>query len=379
MWAWITSWAFAWVFLGFAALAIYFPSGQLPDRGWRRPSIAALGIGLAALVLAAIQPTLQINVGDATEVIPNPFPVAAGLPIWQSLTPGLVPVAIAIFIFGVLGLVVRYRRAVDVPRLQMRWLLASIVFVLAGILFGVTAMVVSEDGLGGLQWIPVIIGYPTIPLAIAIAILRYRLYDIDWIVNRAVVYGVVTAILAGLFAVATSLSQRLFIEITGGGSDAVVILSTLAVATLYTPVRKRVEGTIDRYFKYDQRQFGPYRAELRKLVDLVDPLLASGRLAQEVLAETRAVGVAVVDRAGGIVATAGQWPAAGELIRVPITVTGSPIAEIQVGPRKDGRDHEQVRLDALAEVANLAALALSSSVIGRMAEPSADPVSATTP
>jgi hypothetical protein len=227
--------------------------------------------------------------------------------------------------------------------------------------------------LGGLEWTVAIVAYPTVPAAIAIAVLRYRLYEIDRIVNRALVYGVVTAILAGVFAAVTLLSQRLFVGLTGQRSDAAIVLTTLAVATLFSPLRKRVEMLVDRYFKYDQRMFGAYRDELRKTLDVLAPARAAHRLAREALAETGAVGAAVMGRDGSVVASAGDWPAEPS-IAVPVGADGAPLAAVLLGPRPDGRPHRTRAISALGEVAAMAGIA-STAIRVQLSPAAVEPAS----
>ena len=167
--------------------------------------------------------------------------------------------------------------------------------------------------------------------------------------NRAIVYGAVTAILAGVLAAASAVSQRVFIEITGDRSDVAVIVTTLVVATLYAPVRTRVEDAVDRYFKYEQRRFGRYRAEIEQLADLVDPRRAAARLARETVAETGARGAAVVDASSSVIASSGDWPVD---VVARLAIDGpSPLSAILVGPRPDGRALDHQALDDLAVVA----------------------------
>lgn len=353
--------AFAWsgygVFLGFAALAFLFPSGRLPDGRWRAIAITSLAVGLVIAAVSMLTPTFEVSLDGVTTVhAPNPWSVAPDLPIWPIVPPLGLVTAIAALALGVTSLLVRYRAAEDVTRLQIRWLLAAIAAVLVGVVAGIVLFMLGGDELGTIIWLPALVAYPTVPLAIGIAITRYRLYDIDRIVNRAVVYGAVTAILAGVFAALTAVTQRVFIAVTGEGSDAGIVLTTLAVATLYQPVRKRVEGVVDRVFKYDQRQFGAYRDQLQRLLDLVDPTAAASRLAREVVAETGARGVAVTDRQGTLLGTAGDWP----LSDATEVVVGqpSPFGSVLVGPRADGRPASESLLSAVAEIAAFAGRAL---------------------
>jgi hypothetical protein len=147
------------------------------------------------------------------------------------------------------------------------------------------------------------------------------------------------------------------VSVAGQSSDAAVVLETLVVVAVYAPARKRVEAVVDRYFKYDQRAYGPYLDELRRLLNLVEPRRAAARLAREAMTHTGATGVAVTGRGGSVVATAGMWPAEPS-VAVPIEVDGSPLAAVLVGPRSDGKPHPPARLRDLADAGALAAATL---------------------
>jgi hypothetical protein len=380
LWTALFSWSGYGVFLGFGALGFLFPAGRLSDGRWRRIAVTALIVGVAVTAASMLTPTLEVSLDGSTSVeVPNPLAVAPDLTIWPIMPAIALATAIAVFALGVLCLMDRYRTAGDPTRVQIRWLLAAIASVLIGVVLGISLFLLGGDELGVLIWIPAIATYPTVPLAIGVAITRYRLYEIDRIVNRAVVYGGVTAILAGAFAALTAVSQRLFLAMTGQTSDAAIVLTTLAVATLYSPVRKRVEAAAERVFKYDQRRFGAYRDQLQRLLDLVEPASAAGRLAREVLIETRAVGVAVADGDGDLLGTAGTWPVDGAtLVEVG---PGSPIGTILVGPRADGRPHEPETLAAAAAIAVMAGRAIDASRVGRPVSPvpAIDPAHAVAP
>jgi hypothetical protein len=201
-----------------------------------------------------------------------------------------------------------------------------------------------------------------LPLAIGLAILRYRLYEIDRIVNRALVYGAVTAILAGAFAAATALSQRLVVSVAGQSSDTAIVITTLIVVAIYAPVRKRVEAFVDRYFKYDQREYGPYLDELRRFLDLVQPERAAARLAHEAIRNTSALGAAVTGPDGAVIASAGTWPAEPSVAVLVSSngANGSALTSVLLGPRRDGKPHPPAQLQALADAGAVVAAALAS-------------------
>ena len=367
-WAWINTWSGSATFFLYAVLAAVFPTGRLPQGRWRRPLIVVLAASFALVLLTMFSPKLTLSAPSGEDILlPNPIGLIPDFPgIYQAMLAGF-GATIAAFGVTIVSLLARYRGETETTRLQIRWLLAAISFVLVGITLGVGLGTVWGKALDGYVWIPVIIAYPTVPIAIAVAILRYRLYEIDRIVNRALVYGVVTAILAGVFAAVTILTQRLYVGLTGQKSDAAIVLTTLVVAALFAPVRKRVERIVDRYFKYDQRLFGAYREELRKTLDVLAPTPAAQRLAREAIAETGAVAAAVIGADGTIAASAGTWPAEPS-ITVPVNAGSAPLTAVLLGPRRDGRPHRPQTVAALGEVATMAALASAAIPIAVPAE-----------
>lgn len=358
LYTWLGSWASLAIWPTFATLAFVFPTGTLPAGRWHRPAVLLLAIGIGGVVMAMVAPTVTLVTGDfATVEVRNPLAAVGDSPMWDVLPTLGLALELGILAASVVALVSRYLGSTEVMRLQLRWLMAAVTCLLLAILTGLALTVVAGEMLGGLQWIPTLIAIPTIPLAIGVAVLRYRLYEIDRVVNRALVYGSVTAILAGVLAAAADVSQRLFTALTGDTSDVAVVMTTLIVAALYTPVRTRVETIIDKRFKYDHRQFGRYRDELDHLAELLDPARAPARLAREALAETRATGLAVTSATGAVLASSGQWPVVVRE-RVAVGRGDGVVAWILVGARVDGRSHSPATLSALADVGSVADVVL---------------------
>ena len=149
-----------------------------------------------------------------------------------------------------ISLGVRYRRAQSVERQQLRWLVAALVFLVVAVMagFAIYDLVPGADE-NGLAWILAILALPCVPIAIGIAVLRYRLYEIDTVINRALVYGSLTAIVAGIYTASITLMQRLFVTVTGEKSDAAIVLTTLVVVVGFTPLKTRLQAIVDRRFK----------------------------------------------------------------------------------------------------------------------------------
>ena len=146
------------------------------------------------------------------------------------------------------SLVDRVRRARGVERQQLRWIGASLVLVVSTFLLGIALPIFFPD-VGESATLPAVLAFATVPIAIGIAVLRYRLYDIDTIINRAIVYGLLTAILAGASAAAVGLTQTLFVGVLGPGSTPTIVITTLLVVSAFNPIKSRLEALVDRRFK----------------------------------------------------------------------------------------------------------------------------------
>ncbi|HEX5149192.1 MAG TPA: hypothetical protein VFW02_08940 [Candidatus Limnocylindrales bacterium] len=340
-----------------AILVLLFPSDRLLSPRWRLASIMAVVGG----VLYAIGIALGDGAVDtaAFPAFENPIEAPA---TWTGLLEILSiagnTLVIGAIALGALSLVVRYQRADMIESAQIKWI--ALVAGIAAVTFAIAALQISQGPLAGISDAAFGIGLVVLsamPIAIGIAISRYRLYDIDRLINRALVYGSLTAILAGVFTAAIGLAQRVFVAATGETSDAAIVLTTLVVATLYAPLRKRLEVIIDRRFKYDVRRFGAYRSEVEQLLSIMDPARAAARLVSDAVAELDATGGAVVDADGVVVATSGVWPIP-TLVRLPIPGRSRSLAALVLGPRQNGQPYDPRTISELDELVTLVAGAL---------------------
>jgi hypothetical protein len=194
------------------------------------------------------------------------------------------------------------------------------------------------------------------PLSIALAILRFRLWDIDEFVNYAFVYGASTAILAGVFTALTALTQRLFVLTTGAKSDAAIVLVTLIIATAFTPLRARVQKFVDRYLSDAARNVGELRAfgsEVQTFLQMQDVTLLTRRLLKETIdaldAESGMLSVLVNGRLQPL-HVIGQWKDKVAL-SVPLEVGGQRYGLLQIGPHLEDRAYTDAEGDAVQQVA----------------------------
>jgi hypothetical protein len=274
--AWVYGWAWTLVMLGILGITLVYPGGRLPAGRGRRPAQAAIGAVVLLGLLLAIGPTAMVlPAGELSEVaVPNPLELGLDAGVRSMIPPpdtlfsmmSLFPLA------GLITMFVRFRRSVGLERLQFRWLVAAVVVVAIGTgAWVIATQVLAVESHGGVALV-VLLTYPAIPIAIAIAVLRYRLYEIDRIISRTIGWAVVTGLLVLVFAGLVVGLQALLASFTQGQTLAVAA-STLVAFALFQPLRRRVQSIIDRRFdrsRYDgQRISAAFSDRLRTQVDLV--------------------------------------------------------------------------------------------------------------
>jgi hypothetical protein len=271
-------WLCIWVWIAMFGLIVYlillFPNGRLPSSRWRPFAWFSVALTLLAAILMAISPDAALDVlGSSDNVhisLSNPLGIE-GLP---NLYRPVQTLVLALGLVAAASVVVGRRKARGIERQQIKWLLyaSTIFFVgnvlkntvfspLVGVSWGlwVGYLLVAVGGLGG-------------PIAIGIAILRYRLYEIDTLINRTLVYGSLTATLVALYFGVIVMLQRVFVIVTGEQSTLAIVASTLLIAALFNPLRRRIQSFIDRRFyrrKYDARKtLEAFSVKLRDETDL---------------------------------------------------------------------------------------------------------------
>jgi uncharacterized membrane protein len=238
----------AWFILT-TAMAVLFPDGKPVSRRWFR---VLEGSVIGGIVLAACLALLPGPLVFYSFRI-NPFGAAGG---WATLltivTPIVLGVMVTLTILSAWSMRVRYARAGPVEREQLKWFVwASGLFVVAAAIEIVVGAFFSVEAprLADSAWLLFSVAAIAVPVAALIAITRYRLYDIDRLIGRTFVYGSLTAILAGLYAASIRLFTAVFVGVTGQSSDTALVLTTLVLATSFTPIKGRLETIAGERFR----------------------------------------------------------------------------------------------------------------------------------
>ncbi|MGA7273172.1 MAG: hypothetical protein WB239_19045 [Acidimicrobiia bacterium] len=280
--AWPISWGWNASLATLFALTVLFPTGRMPSG---RPGLWARVFLLASVfvaVLVAFAPTITIDpvAGPPIDIV-NPLALVPGARFWSLVPPVdlLLTLQMVVLLGGAISILLRYRRAAGVERPQLRWLVAALGLASTGVLIGFP--IASAMGLAKADprsagvllwavWTPALAGFMAVPVAVAVAVLRYRLYRIDHIISRTLAYTLLTLAIAAVYAG----SVVALAAILGETSDLVVAGSTLVAAALFNPLRARLVAAVDRRFNrshYDREfEVGSFGARLSGRTDMAE-------------------------------------------------------------------------------------------------------------
>ncbi|MDQ3862570.1 MAG: hypothetical protein M3317_03560 [Actinomycetota bacterium] len=273
---WLYTWPGSISVALFVFLGLLFPDGTLLSRRWRYVAWSVVVWSVIAVLASAFAPgPVDDTIGFRAD---NPLGIVG--PTGKVLEPiaGLTQLlAIPLFAVAALCLILRQLRATGQERLQLKWFTSSVALVVA--MYVVQAAIFVRYGSPAAfpDWARFYYALSIrsdvlIPIAAGFAILRHRLYDIDVIINRTLVYGLLSVTLVALYFGGIVLLQRLFVLLTGQQSTLAVVASTLAIAALFNPLRRRIQGFVDRRFyrrKYDAgKTLEAFSAKLRDATDL---------------------------------------------------------------------------------------------------------------
>jgi hypothetical protein len=263
----IATWIATWVWLPSVTLTItflllLFPHGRLLSPRWRPVAWLAATVTMAGTALLAIVPWDLLDPG-----VPAQNPVGVESLGYLGIAPPapIFLIGIPTTLLSVASLVLRFRRSRGEERQQLKW------FVYAGVLI-VGALFVPLLVPGAASSVLQLLVMPLLPVAVGVAIMRYRLYEIDLLINRTLVYGALTALLAAVYVASVVSLQGALRALTGQESQLAVVASTLLIAAIFNPLRRRIQALVDRRFyrrKYDARKtLEAFSAKLRNETDL---------------------------------------------------------------------------------------------------------------
>ena len=336
---------------------LLFPDGHLPSRPWLSIAFALVATNALGMVVAAFAPLPSLD------GVADPFAAAEDaylqIPVYALARYGG-PLALALC-FG--ALLARFRGAAPVERRQLSWVAA------AGGLAVITNIIANALPLAEALQLIQLLTLLAIPVAVGIAMARYRLYDIDVILNRTLVYVIVSGFLAGLTAALVGLSQSAFLTVTGQTSDAAIVITTLILVGTISPLREIAQRFVDRHLKgADAALTGlpSFTTEVRQFATVSQPQRVVMRLLSETVAAFEAVGGAADVRSTDgedFERSVGDWR---EEARVTTTINGrdGEVARIRLGPRLDGEPYSERQVAQLRTAADAVAQLLGQGPPG---------------
>jgi signal transduction histidine kinase len=347
--AWVQSWY--WLLLLFlvaVALPLFFPDGRLPSRRWLVPTLVTAGGTVASIALGMLTGTLTGQ--DIGYRIENPVGISGFPPVEQlPVFPALGVLLVLGLLEGVAAVVVRFRRSRGAERQQMKWFLYAVAPLLLLPLEGLLPPVV-----GSLVFAWMLIA---LPVAIAIAILRYRLDGIDVVINRTLVYVALTAVVVGVYVFVVGYLGAAF---ASNGDLTISLIATGVVAVLFAPLRDRLQRGVNRLL-YGQRA-EPYAALSRLGTRL--KTLAPDAVLDTIVATVREAlrlpyaAISLSDDDGGVAAAAGS--AVPGTVALPLLYRSEPVGELVLGLRPGESAFSAADLRLLSDLARQSGVAVSA-------------------
>ena len=264
---------------------------------------------------------------------------------------------------GLAALALRWRRGGSVLKQQVKWMAAAAVVVVAAFIGDIVINIWNHDFLkNDAEFLVFTLTYTLVPVAAGIAILRYGLYSIDFIINQAIVYIVFTAILAGLYAGITATLQRVFVAVTGQSSEAAIVITVALIATLFTPVRNALQRLVDRRFKDArslERLMESLETEVGAVVDVMDGQRLAERLVKTAREGADATGAALfLDGETRPSYVSGDWNGEAALV-VPLRAGDHEVGRIALGARRRGAPYLERERERLQRAADVVAVGLT--------------------
>jgi hypothetical protein len=348
------AWFASWIWVPFAVLVgpvflLLFPYGHLKSPRWK----PVIRLAYAAAVVMAAGVAFWPGPLTNFPYVDNPFGVPALDDFFVILFAAPLLMAGA-FVGGAVSLALRLRAATGDERQQLKWVAYTGALVAVGVWL---------SNIGKPFDLFLIAAFSSVPLAAAVAILRYRLYDIDLLINRTLVYGALTAILAGVYTASIGLMQRLFVAFTGERSDAAIVATTLVVVVAFTPIKNRLQSLVDRRFKEPRDPAAVLARFVEGLSEgpwVVDPLRAREQFAGAAESAFDAAGAGLYLGSAEAPAFATPGWRGDVALSVPLGRVGRQEAELRLGPRGEDRPYATEDLTILRNAATAVTAAAGS-------------------
>jgi hypothetical protein len=264
--AWFGFWA---EMPGIAVVALFlpllFPDGHLPSPRWRPVAYFAATTVVVAVLFTMVAPGTYASAGYPS--IRNPIGLDQYKAFFDAVGGAMQPLLFGLVVVSAVALFDRVRRADANERQQLKWFAYAGGLILLSFVVGALAAFIPS--LMVLTDVITVLAITALPAAVGIAILRNRLYDIDLIINRTVVYVLLTAALAGVYTASVALFQRMFVAMTGQSSDIAIVMTLFVLATVFTPVKNTLQETVDRRIKPTQSRVADTAARVSALDDLL--------------------------------------------------------------------------------------------------------------
>lgn len=308
-------------------LPLYFPDGHLVSWRWRPVLWLAAGWASYEAVVSAVRPGELQNVPG----VDNPLGITSLRPLIEVMDGPSLAIWLAILVAASASLVVRLRRSAAEERQQVKWLAYAVVGWVLMVLLTFPAAAIDPAAERAVS-VGLAIAFAGIPIAAGMAVLRYRLYDIDVIINRTLVYGILTVGVAGIYVLVVGYLAAVF---HARDQLAVSLLSTGLVALLFQPMRERLQRGVNRLMYGERDQ--PYRV-LSRLGQRLEATLAPDDILPAIVqtvADALNLPYAAIGlrHGGGIVVAAATGRPVANLLRMPLVYQGEPVGELHLGPR----------------------------------------------
>ncbi len=370
---WLGAWVWALVLISLPLMTLRFPDGTAKQT-WRFvdwlafAGAAVLAVGIAVQPAGTLIEFLPISSSKITALLTTNLHSSIGVPVAQRVFNQALAIGLTLIIAAYIGaagsLVGRFRHAHGDDRLQLKWLAYSGALIAAAFVLGLLAWTFLGQPLYA-ALIPVDVAALTLPAAIGVAILRYRLYEIDLIINRTLVYGSLTALLGAFYVASITFLQRSFISLAGQKSDAAYVLIAFLVVVVAGPTKDWLQRRVDRRLggATASSAMEKFSAEVESVISVIDFERLGRRLVDQVVVAYDARGAALYLPSG---AHEKLFYHRGEIqgrstIEVGLSHEGTAVGRLLLGGRRGDAaysKHDRIALQRSAEsVANALMLA----------------------